>query len=317
MIYKNGIDLQPKLVEFINSSNSIYIFSAYIKLETLKKIIENKTNVKAVFVRWEPKDLIVGSSDLEVYSFLREKNIPLFRNSRLHLKAYLDDYKRCFLTSANISSRALNIPEFEKYNYEIGTVVENLNIEDRLYFNMIESESLLITDNVYNQICQQLLNIKSEFLNEIEFDFLLDSSDNNFLISSLPMSVSVEKLCEIYENRELATDIELNCMLHDLVLYKIPLGLSKTILLEKLKTAFFDHQFIMAFIENLSINKEIYFGTAKEWIHKNCTNVPLPRKWEITENIQILFKWFVELGDGMFIVDVPGAYSERLSIINH
>jgi hypothetical protein len=317
MIYKNGINLQPKLVEYINTSNSIYIFSAYIKLDSLKVLLDNNANVKAVFVRWEPKDLILGSSDLEVYLFLKQKNVALFRNPRLHLKAYLDEYKRCFLTSANISSRALNFPEFEKYNYEIGTVVDNLNIDDRLYFNMIESESLLITDNVYNQISQQLLNIKSEFLNEIEFDFLLDSSDNNFLISSLPMSVSVEKLCEIYENKELATDIELNCMLHDLVLYKIPLGLSKTILLEKLKTAFLNHPFIIAFLENLSLTKEIYFGKAKEWIHNNCSNVPLPRKWEITENIQILYKWFVELGDGMFIVDVPGAYSERLSIINH
>lgn len=317
MIYKNGIDLQPKLVEFINSSNSIYIFSAYIKLETLKKIIENKTNVKAVFVRWEPKDLIVGSSDLEVYSFLKEKNIPLFRNSRLHLKAYLDDYKRCFLISANISSRALNFPEFEKYNYEIGTVVENLNIEDRLYFNTIESESLLITDNVYNQITQQLLDMKSEFSDQKEFDFLIDSTNDNFLISSLPMSFSIERLLEIYENKELATDVELNCLLHDLALYKIPLGLSKTNLLEKLKTAFFNHPFILTFLEKLNLTKEIYFGNAKGWIHNNCSNVPLPRKWEITENIQILYKWFVELGDGRFIVDVPGAYSERLSIINH
>jgi len=317
MIYKNGMDLQPKLIEFLNSSNSIYIFSAYIKLETLKKIIKKNTNVKAVFVRWEPKDLIVGSSDLEVYSFLREKNIPLFRNSRLHLKAYLDDYKRCFLTSANISSRALNIPEFEKYNYEIGTVVESLKVEDRLYFNMIESESLLITDNVYNQISQQLLDMNSEFSFEKEFDFLLYSSNDNFLLSSLPMSLSVEKLCEIYENSELVTDIELNCLLHDLVLYKIPLGLSKTILFEKLKTAFFDHPFIIAFLENLKLNKEIYFGTAKEWIHKNCTNVPLPRRWEITENIKILYKWIVELGDRRFIVDIPGAHSERLRIINH
>jgi hypothetical protein len=315
MIYKNGIDLKPKLEEFINSSNSIYIFSAYIKLETLKKIIENKTNVKAVFVRWMPIDLIVGSSDLKVYSFLKEKNIALFRNSRLHLKAYLDDYKRCFLTSANISSRALNFPEFEKYNYEIGTVVENLNIEDRLYFNMIESESLLITDNVYNQITQQILEMKSEFSVEKEFDFLLNSSDNNFLLSSLPMSLSVEKLSEVYENKESSSDVNLNCMLHDLALYKIPLGLSKTNLLVKLKTAFFNHPFIMAFIENLSLNKEIYFGTAKEWIHKNCTNVPLPRKWEITEYIQILFKWFVELGNGKFVIDIPGAHSQRLRII--
>ena len=317
MIFKNGIDLQQNLVEYINTSTSIYIFSAYIKIDTLKSLIETQSNVKAVFVRWDPKDIIQGSSDLEIYPYLREKNIPLFRNSRLHLKAYLDEFKRCFLTSANISSRALNLPEFEKYNYEIGTIAENLDIEDRLYFNMIESDSMLITDNIYNQLLEQLPDLKLEFPDETNFDFKFEESNKNFLISSLPMSKSILSLCEIYENNESASGIELNCMLHDLALYKIPLGLSKNILLEKLKTAFFDHPFIIAFLEKLSLSNEIYFGTAKEWIHKNFTNVPLPRKWEITENIQILYKWFVELGDGMFIADVPGAYSERLSVINH
>jgi hypothetical protein len=54
--------------------------------------------------------------------------------------------------------------------------------------------------------------------------------------------------------------------------------------------------------------------TAKDWIYKNCTDVPIPRKWEITENIQILYKWIVKLGNGKYKVDVPGSYSERLSI---
>jgi len=81
-------------------------------LETLKALLDGQTNVKAVFVRWATKDLILGSSDLEIYPYLTEKGITLFRNSRLHLKAHLDEYKNCFLTSANICSRALNLPPY-------------------------------------------------------------------------------------------------------------------------------------------------------------------------------------------------------------
>ena len=313
MLFKNGIDLNSKLSEYLINSQKLFIFSAYIKLETLNILIDNQSNVNSVFVRWEPKDIIQGSSDLEIYPYLKSKGITLFRNSRLHLKAYLDDYKKCFLTSANISSRALNIPTFKNYNYEIGAIVENLDIEDRLYFNMIECDSTLITDNIYKQLIEQLPKIKIDFPNEKDFEIKIITPDKDFLISSLPLTKSIDLLCKIYKDNTLATEIELNCLIHDLALYKIPIGLSIEELIEKLTTAFFSHKFIMAFLDNLKASNEIYFGRAKAWIHENCADVPLPRRWEITENIQILYSWFVELGNGKYNIDRPN-YSERLFI---
>ena len=314
MLLKNGIDLQSKLSEYISNSQGLFIFSPYIKLETLKALIDGQENVKAVFVRWETKDLILGSSDLEIYPYLKTKGITLYRNPRLHLKAYLDEYKNCFLTSANISSRALNLPPYPNYNYEIGTIEENLGIEDRLYFSIIESDSILITDNIYKQLSEQLPEKKKEFPNEEEFQFNFEAPDKDFLISSLPMTFSIETLYRIYEDKEFVNDLELNCVLHDLAIYKIPLGLPSTEFRQKLSEAFFSHRFVKVFLQNLESTGEIYFGTAKEWIHKNCADVPTPRKWEITENIQILYKWIVKLGDGKYLVDRPN-YSERLSIV--
>lgn len=311
MLLKNGIDLQRKLSEYISGSQSLFIFSPYIKLETLKTLIDGNERVQAVFVRWETKDLILGASDLEIYPYLKAKGITLYRNSRLHLKAYLDEYKKCFLTSANISSRALNLPPYSNYNYEIGTVVENLEIEDRLYFQIIESDSTLITDNIYKQLSEQLPEKKREFPDEKEFHFKFEAPDKDFLISALPMTYSVETLFRIYEDIEFVNDLELNCVLHDLAIYKIPLGLTSIEFREKLTEAFFSHRFVKGFLQNLENTGEIFFGTAKDWIHKNCTDVPTPRKWEITENIQILYKWIVKLGNGKYEVDRPN-YSERL-----
>ncbi len=313
MLFKNGIDLQPKLSEYISNSQGLFIFSPYIKLETLKALIDEQDNVKAVFVRWETKDLILGSSDLEIYPYLKAKGITLYRNSRLHLKAYLDEYKKCFLTSANISSRALNLPSYSNYNYEIGTIVENLGIEDKLYFSIIESDSILITDNIYKQLSEQLPEKKREFPDEEEFHFKFEAPDKDFLISSLPMTYSIETLYRIYEDKEFVNDLELNCVLHDLAIYKIPLGLPSKAFREKLTEAFFSHRFVKDFLQNLENTGEIYFGTAKDWVHKNCADVPTPRKFEITENIQILYRWIVKLGDGKYLIDRPN-YSERLSI---
>jgi hypothetical protein len=311
MIFKNGFDLSSSLVDYINNSERIYIYTAYIKLETLKTLIESSENVKAVFVRWEPKDIILGASDLEIYPYLKSKGISLFRNPRIHLKAYLDDFKRCFLTSANISSRALNLPLFLNYNYEIGTIVENLEFEDRLYFNIIESDSILVTDNIYKQLKEQLPEKEKEFPDGDDFHFNFEAPDKDFLISSLPFTYSVETLYRTYEEKKYINETELNCVLHDLALYKIPSGLSAIEFKQKLSDSFFSHKFIKSFLVNMEKNGEIYFGTAKEWIHKNCTDVPLPRRFEITENIQILYRWIVDLDNEKYEVDRPN-YSERL-----
>ena len=312
-LLRNGIDLSLGLTDFISNSENIFIYVPYIKLESLKLLLKSTSECKIIVVRWELRDLILGSSDLEVYQYCKERSITLYRNSRLHLKAFIDNYKRCVMGSANISSRALNLPEMQGYNYELATTIKELTIEDRLYFNSILNESILITDSIYNQIIIQLDEKKNEFPDETDFEFTYEYSEKNFLISALPMTYDIYTLLKFYQRQKANNETELNCAIHDLILYGLPLGLTQDSIIAKLKVAFFNHPFIKAFLANLDMKGEIYFGTAKDWIHKNCTDVPTPRKWEITENIQILFRWIVELSDGKYKVDVPGKFSQRLS----
>jgi hypothetical protein len=312
MLLKNGKDLSKAILGFMQNSEHIDIFAPYIKLATLQSLINNHNNCSKVFVRWEPKDLITGASDIEIYPYLKNKNIVLFRNPRIHLKAYLSS-KSCLLTTANISSRALDLPSTQSPNYEIGTIVENLTIQDRLYFKSIEQESILITDKVFDQIKEQLE--KHHFREDEEFKIEISSADKDFLVSALPMSYSISRLVSNYESIETASPQELDCLIHDLSLYNIPLGLGNSEMLQKLTQSFFNHKFIQAFLRNLGIKDEIYFGEAKSWIQKNCANVPIPRRWELTENTQILFRWIVELSKGQYKVDRPN-YSERLYKIN-
>ena len=69
-----------------------------------------------------------------------------------------------------------------------------------------------------------------------------------------------------------------------------PLGLPLTAFREKLTETFFSHRFVKDFQQNLESTGEIYFGTSKDWVHKNWAVVPTPRKFEISEYIQILYR---------------------------
>jgi len=312
-LLKSGVDLHQNLVKFTEEASSLFIFVPYIKIEALRSILDRAQNCKAIFVRWEPKDLITGASDLEIYPYCKDRGISLFRNRRLHLKAFVENYESCLVGSANISSRALNNPVSNNYNYELATIVENLSIEDRLYFSIIEQESTLITDHIFDQLLAQLSQKKIEYPNEDDFDIKIEAPDKDFLISSLPLTYNVDTLYRVYKSMNFINEVELNCTTHDLALYKLSFGLPLDVFKQQLKVAFFNHPFIKAFLEKVRKRGEIYFGEAKVWIHENCSNVPLPRRWEITDNIQILYQWIIKLSDGNYIVDRPG-YSERLKI---
>ena len=316
-LFRNGHNLYDKLSEFVTNSSNIFVFVPYIKVNPLKKLLENNSNCQLVMVRWATKDLVLGSSDLEVYQLCKDRGIKLFRNHRLHLKAFIDAYKRCFLGSANISNRAFNDPPSPSYNYELATIVDNLSFNDRLYFSLILNEATLITDSIYEQILTQLPDKRRQFPKEEDFQLEIRSPDKNYLISALPMSNSVKTLTRVYLEKKGIHEEEINCAMHDLALYDIPIGLQESSLIPLLRNSFLNHPFVKAFIEMLKLRGgEIYFGEAKAWVQNNCADVPTPRRWEITENIQILYKWLTELGDDKFVVDRPN-HSERLKVLNY
>lgn len=310
-LFKNGADLSRELNEFIKNSKNLYIYVPYIKLAQLRSLIDNQQNVQAVVVRWEPRDLIGAASDLEIYPYLRERGITLYRNSRLHLKAFVEQGQKAFIGSANISQRALNLPPFENYNYELATIVEDLTLDDRLYFNIIEAESILITDQIYEQIKTQLPEKIRAFPKESDFTLDIHFPDKDFSIASLPMTYNVETLYRIYKTQEGLHEVELACVLHDLATYRIPLGLPLPELKDRLQRCFLSHPFIDAFLKHLETEGQMYFGEVKEWIHAHCSDVPTPRRWEIKENIQILYRWIIAMCAGRYAVDRPN-HSERL-----
>jgi hypothetical protein len=314
MLYRNGQNLGQELSRFLKESENLKIYAPYIKYDTLNHLLTNVKNCHSICVRWQVKDLISGASDLEIYQLCKDKNIPLFMNNRLHLKVYLRDYSEVFLTSANISSRALNIPENQWFNYEVGNIVTNNSLADKAYFSFIEAQSVLITDDVYQSIKLQLVDLAESDGGE---EFVISDLNNAvFLISSLPLTDSPELLFRIYFSEVDFDNSMLNVAAHDIGLYNIPSGLNELEFFRCLKVNFFNHPFVKLLVAKMELKGEMFFGEVKEFIHQNCADVPLPRRWEITENIKTLYAWLVNLSDGSIVVDIPYNYSQRIRFIN-
>lgn len=309
-LYWSGNDLYESILSFGEKSESISLFIAYIKKDALLRIVSSARNVKLVCVRWNINDIRSGASDIDIYPLLRERGIPLYHNRRLHIKAYLSKEGSAYLTSANMSERALGF--LPNCNHEIGTIVDHVANKDILSFERIISESIYVDDDYFAFMNQYASESKVAISEEEEL--LYDDTNQQFLISSLPMSRDVFVLYASYsiDFNSKSTE-ERDCAIHDTALYRLELGLTRGEFYKILKTRFFEHKFIVALVAEIDRNGgAIYFGSAKEWVQNNCTSVPTPRRWELTENVQILFNWIVNLGDGMYDVDVPGRHSQRL-----
>ena len=179
-----------------------------------------------------------------------------------------------------------------------------------IYFKKILNESVLVNDEIYQIYWDAVRNLKP--LPELEEpDITIIPKKTEFLISALPMSYDINELFEIYShNFKNESKEKRECAIHDIVLYNIPANLDYPQFRKLLKERFFTSKFIEKLIKFVTIEGR-YFGEVKEWIQSNCEDVPVPSRRDLTGNIQVLYKWIADLGDGAYKVDRP-RHSERL-----
>jgi len=291
----------------------IFLYVPYIKTKILERLLKGIQNQITIITTWHINDLVSGSSELKLYQFCIDNDIALYIHNKIHLKVYSVNLESAIVASGNISHNGL----MEGGNYEAGVLVNELEISDRMYLEKIKREAIFVDDDNYQIYLEEYEKAKKQVPEQIDFeDPKITPQKDYFLKSALPMTRNINDLIKGYqkinegskpsESSEIAA-----CVYHDLVNYKIETGLSENEFIKKLKTQFFAHPFILKIDE--FINPEAYFGRIKEWIHDNCTDVPLPRRWELTENVQAVYDWFEKLGDGKYIIDVPGTRSQRIT----
>src|SRR5690554_1624400 len=296
MLYKSGVNLKSGVIRFIKNNKEITLFSAYLKLDELKAINESK-KIKRIVVRWEIKDLCLKVSDLELYQYCVENKITLYRNTRIHLKAFWNDAQNVFFGSANVTGRGLG--ERGDYNYELNGSYRTLSFTDVAYFNKI----ILMSEYVSESLFLKIKNLVEQTQITMDYPSLKTNKNqtNNFLISNLPMSESVEILFKGYKNPDELKVEDFNFIAHDMALYEIPQDLDYNSFHTYLKSVFNAHPFILKLKEYIknTPDQSLRYGGVVRWIQDNTTTVPTPRSWEIKRDVivNILYSWICDLDD--------------------
>ena len=301
--------------EYFRSSHpddAVFLFVPYIKTTILEKLLEGIPNRIVVVTTWEPRDILSGSSDLSLYPFCQRHDIALYVSQGLHLKMYSVGLASAILATGNVSRRGL-MPDG---NHEAGVLVESISASDRMFLEGIRHGSRLVDNAMYEALEKWHDDNKIDTEYPKLNDIVPERRKDDFLISALPMTRTVDLLTECYMRLSArgvpSEDEEVTaCVYHDLVNYGIGTGLTGDVFRRILSAKFFAHPFI-ARIDKI-ISPEAYFGEMKEWVQNNCADVPVPSRRELTGNVQVLYDWFASLGNGRYVVDVPGKRSQRLS----
>lgn len=316
MFLLSSDDLVSLYTQFIDDCDDATLLCAYIKTEELKKINISKKITKIV-VRWNVKDLLLGSSDIDLFEYCKENEIALFRNERLHMKVVWDNYNRIIFGSSNISKRGLDA--IRESNLEFNKLDDSLTFKERLYLQSIFSSSILVDDSLYEQLNSVIENT------EIHKDFLEESfvKDPNyidrvgFLLSDLPQIESPIEFYKLFSNRQNLSKVNERILIHDMVLFDIKDDEISELFFERLKINFNNHPFIVEFKDAVKRNNgnrperagSMNFGAVRLWFAENTTTVPTPRPFELSEYVQVLYTWICYFDDE-FSWSVPGGHSQ-------
>lgn len=309
-------DLNAHFSNFAASGQtSLHVIAPYIRVEALHTILDgvNLQNVTVV-TTWNTVDVLKGVSDLDLFPYLRSHNWYLYLHPSLHAKLLVNDLSSAIITSANITKPALGLAA--KSNVECAEHIASLSSSDRLWVLSLLAESLLVQDEYYLNFSRHVESQRSNLGDDSvkEFDRSVFVERQWFLLSSLPMSDTPETLLSCLEaigrcEEALLDPTDLTCALHDATLFSLDSAASREENERRLRANFFAHPFINAFAEYVHPRK--FFGETKAWVQNNCTNVPVPRRRDLTGHVRVLFDWFVALGRGEYIVERPN-YSECL-----
>ena len=290
-------ELKEELIKNISvSKRRIDIVTAFCKVDSIKFLEEfiPQDVEKRLLVRFRLQDLIMKSSDIELYDYCKEHNWKLFIDTNLHAKVYLID-DLCFIGSANLTGSGLSINRIG--NIE-GSYKFKLEENDEIVLEKLFSESVELTDDLYNKMLNDYNKNKDIVIKEIKWNEEINKS--------------LEEKFDIL----LQQDFPINNYPDDLSCDEIYLNIKKTDDLKEIKKKFEDSKIMRWLINELNSkdNKELYFGEVSEKLHSLIFKEPKIYRIEVKELQKKMYNWLIKLNYEYLEIDTP-VHSTRIRLI--
>ena len=293
LLWENLFDAIKTQLE--RGNEHLYIMSPFITKGILKNILPD--NISATIITaWQPDFIAKNIDSIDVYFECKERpDTALYLNPRLHAKLYAVDLTQsknsAIVGSANLTRKGLGLDS--KSNYEVACIVDTLSPKGRIYFQRILNDSILITNEIYEQYKEWVDRSHAEYgiMDEPNIDYV---KKIQFLVTDLPLTDSPTRLWELKSKKIEFEWWEEDALIHDLSNFGGENAESKEVFFHELKNNFSNKQFIKEFLKNID-SDGLFFGRIKEWIQNNCHDVPTPKRRELTVTVQALLQWIVEL----------------------
>lgn len=227
--------------------------------------------------------------------------------------------------SANVTERALG--DFSGSNFESIVVLDQAPHDYLVFLQSIISQSKLLVEEEYRKLTSEYEAMKHNLKEVVKayeqssiVDTLLDDGRVGLMrVSELPLSSSPEVLVDFMIGEK--ETIEIDEVMHDLAIFgrDVSSNLSEDEILARIRNSFFGHPFVTSLSSEVQKTgtASMRFGAVKQWIQDNCVDDPRPSRKGLTENVNVLFNWFIVLAPESWVVDVPGKYSEVLKYIGN
>lgn len=267
------------------------VVAPFIKLDALRELVEECEDVSdlQVVVRWHPADLVTSVSDVEIYPFLKDKGVALFRHSSIHLKLLVFNQSFAFHTSGNVTRKGLGLAE--RGNVEVGCLV---TLDDGDWSELLNV--LALSEEVDEHMYEQALQYSKENQREVghlpELN-LCPAQSKKFSLDSLPATESPETLFRFYSGEPDARQSldDSPAFVHDLILFAIPKGLDRLSFFDLLEANFKASEFIQALVAFIQTEESARFGAINSWISENCSDTPRPYRRDIKTTTRRLYTW--------------------------
>ncbi|MGJ8723936.1 MAG: hypothetical protein ACSHYB_05210 [Roseibacillus sp.] len=291
----------------ISADESLVLaFSPFIRSGALEEFLDTFPVKSArLVVRWKVEDLLAGASDLGIFDVLKERKIPLYQHSKIHLKLFEFSSGLAYSGSSNITDKGLSLSD--SYNEEMG-VLSPLDFNSYGHIRRLCDESRRVTKEVVEAYQRAIdeSQVDPQFIGNL---VLPPMEEKEFRVSDLPASESprafFDAVSSYLKGHEMCPQ-----MLHDIGSLKLSESdLLKEDFEEISMQAFQSQLFVKRIVEKIRSRPSMNFGAVTAFVHENAQDVPLPYRFEIKDAIARLYPWLAYCFDDVSW-SVPGAKSQ-------